>query len=183
MSSDESQRAALASLLGHKLVGEHAVKTVLFQQAIANYQNTVLAAQQDVSNSITTFVHSREQAGFLQQAVSASQKSVDISMIQYKAGGVDFIRVLNAQQLLVEQQENLVLTRTNLANGLVSLNRALGGGWELRQGHEFVPNETIEQMKKRTYWGDVIKPDYDSKKDFWMFPRPATTMPAQSQQP
>ena len=36
MSSDESQRAALLALLGRKLAGEHAVKTVLFQQAIAD---------------------------------------------------------------------------------------------------------------------------------------------------
>jgi DNA-binding MarR family transcriptional regulator len=36
MSSDESQRAALLALLGRKLAGEQAVKTVLFQQAIAD---------------------------------------------------------------------------------------------------------------------------------------------------
>src|SRR6185295_6821014 len=36
MSSDESQHAALLALLGRKLAGEHAVKTVLFQQAIAD---------------------------------------------------------------------------------------------------------------------------------------------------
>jgi DNA-binding MarR family transcriptional regulator len=36
MSSDESQRAALLALLGRKLAGEHAVKTVLFQEAIAD---------------------------------------------------------------------------------------------------------------------------------------------------
>ena len=36
MSADESQRAALLALLGRKLAGEHAVKTVLFQQAIAD---------------------------------------------------------------------------------------------------------------------------------------------------
>ena len=36
MSSDESQRAALLALLGRKLAGEQAVKTVLFQEAIAD---------------------------------------------------------------------------------------------------------------------------------------------------
>ena len=36
MSSDKSQRAALLALLGRKLAGEQAVKTVLFQQAIAD---------------------------------------------------------------------------------------------------------------------------------------------------
>ena len=46
MSSDESQRAALLALLGRKLAGEHAVKTVLFQEAIAD--QTVRRIESDV---------------------------------------------------------------------------------------------------------------------------------------
>ncbi len=33
---------------------------------------------------------------------------------------------------------------------------ALGGGWEIRQGNDFVDTETKEQMKERTNWGELL---------------------------
>ena len=39
---------------------------------------------------------------------------------------------------------------------LVSLYRALGGGWELRAGSDFVPDLIKTQMRERTNWGDML---------------------------
>jgi hypothetical protein len=33
---------------------------------------------------------------------------------------------------------------------------ALGGGWEIRQGNDFVHEETKEVMKERTNWGELL---------------------------
>ena len=43
-----------------------------------------------------------------------------------------------------------------MALNLVSLYRALGGGWELRAGKDFVPQETKQQMLERTSWGAML---------------------------
>jgi hypothetical protein len=36
--------------------------------------------------------------------------------------------------------------------------RALGGGWEIREGKEFLPAEVIEAMGDRTDWGGLTRP-------------------------
>jgi NodT family efflux transporter outer membrane factor (OMF) lipoprotein len=153
------------------------VQDARFEQLIKEYQNTVLVAQQDVSNSITGLVRSREQAALLSDSVAASKRAVDLSVIQYRAGGTDFIRVLNATEFLLQEQQNYVLSRVNIATSTISLNKALGGGWEIRAGDEFVPPDTVAEMRKRTNWGDITHPDYESKKDLGIFPRPDTTAP------
>ena len=35
--------------------------------------------------------------------------------------------------------------------------RALGGGWEISEGQEFVPAGIQEQMADRTDWGDILQ--------------------------
>ena len=45
------------------------------------------------------------------------------------------------------------------AQNLITLYRALGGGWELRGGNDLVPAEIKEQMRKRTDWGGLIDTD------------------------
>jgi len=40
--------------------------------------------------------------------------------------------------------------------GLTAVFRALGGGWQIREGNDFVPTATREQMRNRTNWGDVL---------------------------
>lgn len=143
-----------------------------FQAAIAAYQNTVLQAQQEVENAIVSFLRSQEQVKALTDSVSASKRSVELSLIQYQAGGADYTRVLNSETFLVQQQDALVVAHSNVALSLVALNRALGGGWQIRQGQEFVPPEVIQEMRARTDWGDITSPDYQKKHDMFFFPRP-----------
>jgi NodT family efflux transporter outer membrane factor (OMF) lipoprotein len=142
-----------------------------FEQTLAQYQNTVLVAQQDVENSISGFIYSKDESVYLNDSVAASLRSVDLSFTQYRAGGADFIRVLDATQFLVDQQDALVISQISTATSVIALNRALGGGWEMRQGNEFVAPETIERMRHRTNWGDITSSSYDSGSDVVLFPR------------
>ena len=77
----------------------------------------------------------------------------------YKEGLVDYQRVLDAQQNLVQQQDKLVSTAGSVDLNLVALYKALGGGWEIREGKDFVPKEIKEEMEKRNNWGDLLSPD------------------------
>ena len=80
-------------------------------------------------------------------------------MIQYREGLVDYQRVIDTQRALVEQQDNLVATTGDVDLSLVSMYKALGGGWEIRKNNEFVPKEIQEEMAKRTNWNDLLSPD------------------------
>ncbi|MBL0921816.1 MAG: hypothetical protein IBJ10_06780, partial [Phycisphaerales bacterium] len=46
-----------------------------------------------------------------------------------------------------------------------------GGGWEVREGAEFIDAETARRMRERTNWGDVLAPDWQEGSDLG-FARP-----------
>ena len=130
----------------------------LLQQLIVNYEDTVLRAQQEVEDSMVGFLGRQEEEGYLLDSVKASQRSVDLSMLQYKEGMVDFQRVLDSQRFLTEEQDLWTRTRGDVILNLVSLYKALGGGWQIREGKDFVSKNNVEEMEKRTDWGNLIQP-------------------------
>jgi NodT family efflux transporter outer membrane factor (OMF) lipoprotein len=131
----------------------------LLQQLIVNYEDTVLRAQQEVEDSLVGFLGRKEEAGYLLDSVKASQRSVDLSMLQYKEGLVDYQRVLDSQRFLSNEQDLWTRTRGDAILNLVSLYKALGGGWQIREGKDFVSKKNVEQMEKRTDWGNLIRPE------------------------
>ena len=130
----------------------------LLQQLIVNYEDTVLRAQQEVEDSLVGFLGRQEESGYLLDSVKASQRSVDLSMLQYKEGMVDYQRVLDSQRFLTAEQDLWTRTRGDVILNLVSLYKALGGGWQIREGKDFVSKDNAEEMEKRTDWGDLIQP-------------------------
>ncbi|MCB1813534.1 MAG: efflux transporter outer membrane subunit [Candidatus Competibacteraceae bacterium] len=135
------------------------VQDARFQQLIVNYQNTVLRAGQEVEDALVAFLRAQEQARLFGLSVKAAQRSVNLSLIQYRDGAVDYNRVLSTQAFLVQEQDRLTAARGDIANSLIFLYRALGGGWELRQGNDFVPAETKQTMQERTDWGQLLEPE------------------------
>ncbi|WP_371745759.1 efflux transporter outer membrane subunit [Myxococcus sp. CA033] len=132
------------------------VQDARFQQLLINYQNTVLKAAQEVTDALVGFVQSHKALSFEEAAVKAAQRSVELSMVQYREGAVDFQRVLDAQRSLLVQQNNRAQASSAIATNLVSLYKALGGGWEVRQGVPVVPERVRSEMEKRTDWGNVV---------------------------
>jgi len=129
------------------------------QQLLVNYQNVVLQAAREVEDSTVGFVRAQEQVRYLTDAVTAALRSVDLAVIQYRDGAVDYTRVLNTQQSLILQQDQATVTRGEIARNLTDMYRALGGGWQLRAGRDFVPDATKDTMAERTNWGDLLTPD------------------------
>src|SRR5262249_34495363 len=134
------------------------VQDAKFQELLINYQNTVLKAQQEVENGITGFIDSRQAAKYLQQSVDAANAALRIAMIQYREGTADFTTVLTAEQNLYQAQNNLAAAQGAVPLALIATYRALGGGWQIREGHDFVPAPTREGMEQRTNWGRPVAP-------------------------
>lgn len=116
----------------------------------------MLFAVREVEDAMVSFLKSREQAEELQQSVTASNRSVEISLIQYRDGVTDYTRVLNSQEFLVQQQDSYTATRGNVARSLIAMYKALGGGWEIRQGQNLLPDTIKEDMTQRTDWGEIL---------------------------
>ncbi len=148
-----------------RIEGNIRVRDARYEQAVAAYQETVLRAAADVESGLSEFLKARERSALLAQAVDASKRSTELSLIQYRAGAVDFIRVNIAQTDLVQQQTNLTAARATIALGAVRAYRALGGGWECHEGREFVDPETARRMRERTDWGDVLDASWETGTD------------------
>ena len=129
------------------------VQDAEYQALISDYENTVLNAETEVESAIAAFLGARRQIDFLARSVEAARNAVSLADFQYREGAVDYTRVINTQQFLLTEQDKWVSTKGAVALDLTTLFRALGGGWELRAGKDFLPPETAKQMRERTYWG------------------------------
>lgn len=132
------------------------VQDARFQALIGDYENTVLQAQEEVESALAGYLGAQRQVTFLTGSVASAARAVELADFQYREGAADYTRVLTTQQFLVDEQDRLVSTRGAVALNLVSLYRALGGGWELRTGKDVVPQDTQQQMLERTSWGAML---------------------------
>ncbi len=134
------------------------VQDASFQQLLIAYQNAVLSAQQDVEDNLVAFLRGQDRADLLAKSVVSARSAVDIAVLQYREGITDFTTVLTAQQALLSQQDSLASTLGTISTSLVGTYRALGGGWEIREGQDLVPPEIRTEMQRRTNWGDLLTP-------------------------
>jgi outer membrane protein TolC len=152
------------------------VQDARFQQLVVNYQNTVLRAAQEVEDAMVAFLRSRDEVKFLSESVNAATRSVDISMIQYREGLVDYQRVLDTQRFQRQEQDLLTDIKGSVVLNFIAMFKALGGGWQIREGRDFVPEETRKKMQQRTNWGNLLTPakletpPADEDKMMWRLP-------------
>jgi NodT family efflux transporter outer membrane factor (OMF) lipoprotein len=139
-----------------RLINDVRLQDARFQELLVAYANTVLIAQQEVEDALVGYLRGSEQVGSLSQSVAAATKAVEISLVQYREGATDFTSVLNAQQVKIREEDLLASTRGSVALSVIGLNKAVGGGWELRGSDDFVPNGTRDEMRARTNWGSLL---------------------------
>jgi NodT family efflux transporter outer membrane factor (OMF) lipoprotein len=129
-----------------------------FQELLITYQNTVLLAQRDVEDNLVAFLKAQDRTRLLGQSAVAARAALGLAVLQYRQGAVDFTTVLTAQQALLNAQDNLATSLGNISTGLVGVYRALGGGWEMREGKDLLPPAVTGQMARRTRWGSLLAP-------------------------
>jgi NodT family efflux transporter outer membrane factor (OMF) lipoprotein len=129
----------------------------VFQQSVLNYQNVVLKAQQEVQDTLTTYVESKKAEYEFERANRSSVYATKLTLIRYREGEADYTTVLTVEQQQLRVQKSLVTAQGDVPLALVELYRALGGGWQIRQGNDIVPKELRQEMAARTQWGTLLK--------------------------
>lgn len=132
------------------------VQDAIFEQYLTHYKNVVLNAAREVEDSITGFKRSKIEANCLKESVQAAKRSSEISLLQYKEGTISYQPVLDSLSSLSEQQDQYAQTRGDIVINLISLYKALGGGWQLSQGKNFIPDQVKKDMEQRTGWSDLL---------------------------
>jgi NodT family efflux transporter outer membrane factor (OMF) lipoprotein len=139
-----------------RLMNNVRVEDARYQELLIQYVDTVIKAAQEVEDGMTGYLKQRDASVFAQNAVTAAQNAVKISLVQYREGSVDYQRVLDAQRTLLESQNKLTDTRSSAATSLIALYKALGGGWELRKEDAVVTESAKREMQNRTNWGGYL---------------------------
>jgi NodT family efflux transporter outer membrane factor (OMF) lipoprotein len=122
---------SLPIFTGGKVRSNVAVQIARMKQAQATYESTVLRAVEETDNALVNFDNERRRRDRLEQVVRASQTALDLAQIQYKAGLADFLTVLDSERTLADNQDQLAQSEVSVLTNLISLYKALGGGWKV----------------------------------------------------
>ena len=160
------------------------IEDAAFQQAILNYQNTVLKAQAEVENGLSAFSSGRQTTAFLDEAVTTAGRSADLAVVRYEQGQNDYTVVLTAQQQQLTIDNAAVTSEGSTILALISVYRGLGGGWQIREGGDVISSDVKAEMARRTNWGKMLEPgwhlpDVAPKTT----PQPSDTLPKKEAKP
>lgn len=127
---------------GFALLQQYRGQKAVWAETGARYEQTVISAFAEVSDTLTAEQKLAEARTALELAVEAYEESVRISLIRYESGLASYYEVLDAQQLLFPAQISLAQVQLQQLITVVTLYRALGGGWDLPVGRW--SRETVE---------------------------------------
>ncbi|QGZ62786.1 efflux transporter outer membrane subunit [Paraburkholderia acidisoli] len=104
-----------------------------YDQQVATYRQTVLAAFQDVEDNLASQRILAQEIVVQQQAVDSAQHALAIVTNEYKAGTIDYQNVLTAQTTAFTAQQKLASIGGQRMVSSVGLVKSLGGGWDATQ--------------------------------------------------
>ncbi|MBI5092429.1 MAG: efflux transporter outer membrane subunit [Candidatus Hydrogenedentes bacterium] len=106
------------------------------EQAAIAYEKSIMTALEDVENALVAFAKEQVRRDLLDKAVKANEHAVRLANERYVQGLESFLSVLTAQQQLFQTEDQLVQSQSFVLTDLVSLYKALGGGWETHEPQE-----------------------------------------------
>jgi NodT family efflux transporter outer membrane factor (OMF) lipoprotein len=127
-------------------------RDVDFEQAVLQYKHTVLRAGMEVENAISSLDTAQKSLGITTDTVAVAQKAADSAMAAYKDGKVIVSLPLEALKILASQEDQMLGEQGACSLAMVAVYKGIGGGWELREGKELIPQEVQKRMKDRTDW-------------------------------
>jgi NodT family efflux transporter outer membrane factor (OMF) lipoprotein len=104
-------------------------KAEQLEAAIA-WHKTVLQAWREVVDALTAYRREDERRAGLRRQMEHSRQALDIARSRYKNGVGEFLAVLDAERSFLQAAQDFETSTTNVSLDLVSLYKALGGGWE-----------------------------------------------------
>lgn len=117
------------------LINRNAIKATYYSanakqiQAVYNYEKTILNAYIEVANQLAKIGNMEKAYGYKSKQVEALDASVAISNELFKSARADYMEVLLTQRDALESKFDLVETKMQQMNAVVTIYHALGGGW------------------------------------------------------
>ncbi len=115
---------------GGQIIATIEVRDAQEQQALITYRQMILNGLEEVENAIVGYTRERDRRETLADAAAANRRAAALARDLYLGGLSDFLTVLEAQRNLLQTQSELVQSGAAESVDLVTLYKALGGGWE-----------------------------------------------------
>ena len=114
---------------GGTLLHRQRAAEAAYDQAVALYQATVIAAFQNVADSLHAIQIDTDAWKSAVAAERASARSLEISHRLLQLGSINYLAMLSAEQTWQQARINLIQAQVNRLADSVALFQALGGGW------------------------------------------------------
>jgi multidrug efflux system outer membrane protein len=101
-----------------------------YDASVASYRDSVLNAFREVQDDVTGLTVLDQASQSQQQAVDSARRTLDIASSRYTGGLVNYLDVVNAQQNLLNNEQELAVIHGQRLVTSVLLIKALGGGWD-----------------------------------------------------
>ena len=99
-------------------------------EAVARYRQSVLKATQEVETSLVGYAESRVEREQLALSLASQSRAMALAKERYGSGIKDLFTVLDSEKQLRDVENSLAVNETQMMVNLISLYKALGGGWE-----------------------------------------------------
>jgi NodT family efflux transporter outer membrane factor (OMF) lipoprotein len=112
-----------------ELRAKYAGATAQLDEAVANYNQSVVSAVKQTADAITQLQALEGQATQQGEALRASNASFDLATRRYRSGLSPQLNVLNAEDILIQAKRQDASISADLLSARVSLLMAMGGGY------------------------------------------------------
>jgi outer membrane protein, multidrug efflux system len=124
---------------GGRLRANVKAQEAFWDESIAQYKKTVTAAFRETSDALIAQQTLVAERSALEGQVQANREAVDLAMQRYTGGRASYFEVLDAEQSLFPSEDALAQTQRDQLVAVVSLYKALGGGWNLKDAEWTAP--------------------------------------------
>src|SRR6202795_43264 len=116
---------------GGRLRGTLALRESREREAAIIFQKTVLRAWKEVDDAITAYREAQRRRADIARSVVENTAALQAARQRYSEGAIDFLNIISTQAQLLQSENDLADSDTQIAADLVNLYRALGGGWDI----------------------------------------------------
>ncbi|GAB3686447.1 efflux transporter outer membrane subunit [Salinisphaera aquimarina] len=95
--------------------------------ALTGYHKAVLVALEDTQNSLTAYAKEQRRLQSLVEQAEAASRAADLAAVQYRAGAVDFLDLLDAQRIQLEAEDAVAASEARVNVNVAGVYKALGG--------------------------------------------------------
>lgn len=113
-----------------RIISNIALQKEIRQETVWQYRDTILTALREVEDALVAYATEQEHRAALAVALQQNRDALALIRNRYEHGLATFLDVLDTQRSVLASQDQLAQSDQTVATDLVTLYKALGGGWQ-----------------------------------------------------